>query len=669
MKHHLRFRQVHLDFHTAGSIPDIGAAFDPEEFASTLEKAHVDSITCFSRCHHGWFYYDSKRFPERIHPNLKDKNLLKKQIEACHRHGIKVPVYTTVQWDEQIAKEHREWLVLSPEGRPFRLTEFVPGFYRNLCLNTGYVDYLKEQVKDIFDCLGYLDGLFLDILNIQPCCCPNCVREMQERGLDPTDETVRFEFAQEVMDRFKADMTDFIHSIQPDCPVFYNVGFIGSRHRNAVESFTHLEIESLPGGPWGYDHFPVTAKYTRTLGLDFMGMTGKFHTDWGDFGSFRNETALEYECFKSLAYGGKCSIGDQLHPSGKISAPVYDLIGKVYGQVEEKEPWCDEVTPLTEAGILIPEEYMPAGTPLVTDDLIGAVRLCTEIGLQFNVIDSKEDFCKYRLLILPDHIPAEGALNEKLEKFVRDGGKVLASYHSGTYLEGALRKASDWLPTEYESEAPYSPDFLVADGVLGKGLYENTEYVMYNKGARVSLKEGAEELLKTNIPYANRTWDNYCSHRHFPSSEQYGYPAAVKKGEVIYFAHPIFTTFRQYGCRWIKELVRNAVDQLLEERLVVYEGPRDLEVLLNDQPEEHREVLHLLYYVPERSTEKLDILEDTVPIYQIPISLREGKRTVKEVRLVPQKESIPFTREEGRVKFTVPKIEGHQMVEINYEKN
>lgn len=667
MKHHLRFRQIHLDFHTAGSIPDIGADFDPEEFASILEKAHVDSITCFSRCHHGWFYYDSKRFPDRVHPNLRNKNLLKEQIEACHHHGIKVPVYTTVQWDEQIAKEHREWVVLSPEGRPFRLTEFVPGFYRNLCLNTGYVDYLKEQVQDIFDCLGRLDGLFLDILNIQPCACPNCVKEMQQRGLDPTDETVRFEFAQEVMDRFKEDMTKFIHNIQSDCPVFYNAGFIGSRHRKAINSFTHLEIESLPGGPWGYDHFPVTARYTRTLGLDFMGMTGKFHTDWGDFGSFRNQTALEYECFKSLAYGGKCSIGDQLHPRGKISAPVYDLIGKVYGQVEEKEPWCDNVVPLTEAGILIPEEFMRAGTPLVTEDLIGAVRLFTEIGIQFNVIDSKEDFSKYRLLVLPDHIPTEGAFDEKIETFLKNGGKILASYHSGTYLDGDFRKTSDWLPVNYESEAPYSPDFLVADGILGKNLYENTEYVMYGKGAKVSLKDGARELLKTNVPYFNRTWDNYCSHRHFPSAERYGYPGAVKKGEVIYFAHPIFTIYRQYGCRWIKELVKNAAEHLLKERLVVYEGPRNLEVVLNDQPGENREILHFLYYVPEKSSAELNILEDTVPLYEIPVSVCEGERTVKEIRLVPQKESIPFVREEGRVEFTVPKIEGHQMVEINYK--
>ena len=82
MKHHLRFRQVHLDFHTAGSIPGIGEEFDAEEFARTLKEAHVDSVTCFSRCHHGWLYYDSKHFPERVHPNLKNRNLLKEQIEA-----------------------------------------------------------------------------------------------------------------------------------------------------------------------------------------------------------------------------------------------------------------------------------------------------------------------------------------------------------------------------------------------------------------------------------------------------------------------------------------------------------------------------------------------------------------------------------------------------------
>lgn len=92
----LPFRQIHLDFHTGKDIPDVAANFDAETYADTLAKAHVNSVTTFARCHHGFLYYDSEQFPERVHPNLRNKNLLKEQIEACHTRGIRVPIYITV---------------------------------------------------------------------------------------------------------------------------------------------------------------------------------------------------------------------------------------------------------------------------------------------------------------------------------------------------------------------------------------------------------------------------------------------------------------------------------------------------------------------------------------------------------------------------------------------
>ena len=65
-------------------------------------------------------------------------------------------------------------------------------------------------------------------------------------------------------------------------------------------------------------HFRLTARYARNLGIDCVSHTGKFHTSWGDFHSFKNKAALEFECFRMLALNCKCEIGDQLHPSGKI---------------------------------------------------------------------------------------------------------------------------------------------------------------------------------------------------------------------------------------------------------------------------------------------------------------------------------------------------------------
>lgn len=109
-------RQVHLDFHTSEYIPAVAENFNAEEFAQTIADAHINSVTVFARCHHGWMYYDSKKFPERIHPTLKNKDLLVQQVRALHSRGIKAPVYLTVQVDYFTAKRHGEWLIRNQDG-------------------------------------------------------------------------------------------------------------------------------------------------------------------------------------------------------------------------------------------------------------------------------------------------------------------------------------------------------------------------------------------------------------------------------------------------------------------------------------------------------------------------------------------------------------------------
>lgn len=93
----LPFPQVHLDFHTSEQIEGVGKDFDPDGFADTLVQAHVNQICCFARDHHGMMYSESKRFPECVRPHLVRRSVLPELIEACHRRGIRVPIYVTVQ--------------------------------------------------------------------------------------------------------------------------------------------------------------------------------------------------------------------------------------------------------------------------------------------------------------------------------------------------------------------------------------------------------------------------------------------------------------------------------------------------------------------------------------------------------------------------------------------
>lgn len=654
----LRFRQIHLDFHTSEAITGIGAAFDPDEFAETLVKARVDSITCFARGHHGWLFYESERFPERVHPHLT-RDLLAEQIEACHKRDIRVPIYITVQWDHYTANRHPEWLIVDENGQPVGTPLYEAGFYRRLCLNTPYVDWLKAQTLEVLETFD-VDGIFFDIVDAFPCSCPWCREGMAAQGLEPSSLADREAYGQQVLDRFREAMSAFVWSHNPDCSIFYNAGHVGPRTRHAANTYSHFELESLPSGGWGYIHFPLTIRYARNLGLDCMGMTGKFHTSWGDFNSFKNQAALEFECFNMLAQGAKCSIGDQLPPDGQICPHVYDLVGAVYSQVEAKEPWCVDAEPVVDMGVMNPEEWTGERVPIAA---MGAVRILQEGGHQFDILDTKSDLSAYKLVILPDVIPVDGALAAKVQRYLDEGGALLVTGRSGL-TEAGDRFALDDLGVELVGDAPYSPDFLMTTGEIGRGL-PPTEHVMYQRGLQVKAGAGAQVLMDTVVPYFNRTYKHFCSHRHTPSAGRVGYPGIVRKGQVIYFMHPVFTQYAQNAPRWCKQLVLNAVEALLPEPVLRLQGPSTRMATVNAQPAADRLVLHLLHYIPERRGQDFDVLEDVIPVYEIGVSLR-AERPVAAVTCVPDGESLTFEQADGRVTFVVPAVRGHQMVAIRY---
>lgn len=673
----LPYREIHLDFHTSEAIPGIGADFDPDEFADTLVKAHVNSITCFARCHHGWIYYDTELNPERRHPHLT-RNLLKEQIEACHAHGIRVPIYTTVQWDHFTARQHPEWICTDEHGCIVGTPPFEAGFYREMNVNSPYVEeFLKPHVREIMATLP-TDGFFFDIVRPIPSTDPYTQERMRAAGLDPTNAQHRAQFALDSLNEFKRDLSAFVWSINPEASIFFNAGHVGTRHRSVVDAYSHWELETLPSGGWGYQHFPVSMRYARTLGVDVLGQTGKFHTSWGDFHSFKNLAALEFEVFRMIAMGAKCMIGDQLPPRGRIEPYVYDLVGKVYAEVEQKEPWCQGARPISEIGVFTPEEFAGGSAGQLPDAIKGATRMLEEAAQQFDIVDSASDLSLYRVVILPDRIPVGTALAAKLDAYLAKGGSVIATFESGL-VPDKTAFGLDALGVEIASEGPRDAagelvrgrvfertdyvEYILPRGEVGRGL-PPTEHVLYIRGMDVRALPGSEALADIVPSYFDRTWEHFCSHRHTPSAGQAGNPAVIRNGNAIYFSSPIFTLYQKVAPLWCKRLLLNALDLLLPEPLVRHEGPSTLLVTLNDQPAQQRQILHLLHYIPERRGEFFDVIEDVIPLYGVRVSVRVPD-SVKRVAAVPQGEAIPFEMNGGRVEFVVPAINGHQMIEVS----
>ncbi|GAB4564007.1 MAG: hypothetical protein Kow0047_13380 [Anaerolineae bacterium] len=659
----LPYRQVHLDFHTSPYIPDVGADFDPEAFVQTLQQGHVNSVTVFAKCHHGYSYYPTK--VGTPHPHLK-RDLLGEMIAACHGAGIRVPVYTTVVWDELAWATHPEWRQLSPSGHIVgpATSPLQPG-WKNLCMNTGYADYVIAQIEEILDMYDG-DGLFIDIVRYgpEPCVCATCLSQMLEQGIDPEDPRSLRRFALDAERRFMARVTEAIRARKPEQTVFFNSRLrmvLDPELGNRVESpfFTHWEIESLPGGFWGYDHFPMYVRYFQTLGKELVAMTGRFHTSWGDFGGLRNRAALEFECFQALAHGAKCSIGDQLHPRGRLDPAVYQRIGEVYAEVERREPWCEGTMALPEIAVLTANVDIVEGRMHESDR--GALHVLEQLKYQFQFIDAGAELDPYEVVILPDEVVVDEALAEKLRAHLRQGGRLLITGRSGLDPQRGDFVLSDEMGVHYAGEAEFAPDYLILGPELSDGI-EPMHHVCRLQGTRIRVDAGAQVLARSGAPYFNRTWRHFCSHQYTPMERETDEPVIVQNGGVIYVARPLFREYAESAMRAHREVLGNCIRRLLSRPRVGHHNlPSTAIVTVRQRGGDL--VVHLLHYVHQRRGRYLDVIEDVIPLHDVELAVRAA-RAPSTVTLVPEMTPVEWRWEDGYVHMRVPVVRGYQIISV-----
>ena len=229
----MRYRQIHLDFHTSERIPGIGSRFDAKDFARTLAGASVDSVTVFSKCHHGWSYHPTK--VGKQHPHL-DFDLLRAQVDALHKAGINAPVYLSAGWDELAARENPGWRVVTPEGVLVRQRgePLGPG-WAFLDFNSPYLDYLCAQVEEAMQLFPDGDGIFIDICFALVTVSTWAQTKMEAAGLDWTNPEDRLKFTEQTQIEFFERITKAVRKHDPKMPLFYNFGHVRRGRRDILK--------------------------------------------------------------------------------------------------------------------------------------------------------------------------------------------------------------------------------------------------------------------------------------------------------------------------------------------------------------------------------------------------------------------------------------------------
>ncbi len=668
-------RQIHLDFHTCGLIPDVAGKFDAKQFADTLKEANVGCVCLFARCHHGYCYYPTKT--GTMHPNLQVEDLLDRQIKALKDNCIATAVYTTICWDELSCDEHPEWVCVTEDNKIMKADPltgvngglFEPG-WRFLCWNSPYREYFKAHLEEI---LGryQTDFLFLDILvNAGPCMCRYCLDRMKAHGLDANDLAARRKNSTDSVREFMDYISGTIRKINSEIGIFYNcrLRITGDVEQGVIPELAYQSlicIESLPSGPWGYDHFPIYARYFQNFAsgdMPILGHTGKFQKMWGDFGGLKNQAALDYETIRMMAYGVAAVVGDQLHPDGMLDKATYMLIGNTFAKVKPFEHLLIGSKPIDEIGVLLTNRSAnPQCLTMGLETETGVMKMLSQLHCQFSFIDFNSDLSKYKLLVLPDFVFIDDNFKTKLKKYLDNGGKLILSYRSGTNNDGQFN--IDGLKITSNGLLEYKPHYFYPVGqCLAENVIEDTDHVQYLDALDVCADDKWQALCNITLPYFNRRWDHFCSHLQTPPEKRTSKPEMLFNGDnIVYFSSNIFECYNQHSPKVLKQLVGHAIETLIGKTMIMSNLPTTAEVTVRDN--EGKTVLTIMHYVPLRRGLNVDIVEDVLELNNVKLSIDCGKR-VSKITNCNTAEPIKFDVRDGRIDFVIDSVKGFCVITL-----
>jgi hypothetical protein len=377
-----------------------------------------------------------------------------------------------------------------------------------------------------------------------------------------------------------------------------------------------------------------------------------------------------------LAFGAKCSVGDQLHPNGTLDPSTYEIIGEAYREVAAKEPWCRDAKQVFDLAVLSSEAESTSHHESLPDE--GTSRVLLESHFLFGLVDRTMDFNHYKALVLPDDIRIDEELKAKLDAYLTNGGKLILSGESGLWKDRP-EFAFD-LGADYEGLSPcYPPEKEINRGhdyVLPlqefRAPFVNMPQVMYERSHRIRATTG-ESLGQIFDPFFNRTWEHFCSHQHTPNhAEPSGFDCGVRHGNILYFAHPVFRHYRTYGAVANREFIARSIRSFLGESVSLSTNlPSTARVALTSQQEEKRHVLHVLYApaihrggnIQLLGGKGVEVIEDLPSLHGVEITLRPPS-SVSAARLVPQGTSLPLEVNGNQVSLRMPEFSCHQMIEI-----
>ena len=645
-----------FDNHTMQACPDVGHKFDAELFADSVKEIGAELVGFPAKCNQGFCYYDTKIGIR--HPSMKPgHDYFGDLVAACRKRDIKVTAYLNCGLSNEDGVRHPDWCQIGKNGEFFHpevMHSMITPYARIMCINSPYRQYILSLIKEVKEKYP-VSGFLLDSFNAFPCYCRHCVEGMRKLGMDPENDKDAEEYAILSAKSLAQEISDIVQPRKDDLLMYC----LGLSARDNLKYGSYLECECLPTYPnWGYDALPLRSRYLRTVAKDepVFNMTGRFYA-WGDFGSLRTAAAVEYDLFLGRANGMRPNIGDHIHPSGLYHRGIVDRLKEIYATVKQYDPWYRDAANPVDMAILF-------SGGLATNSMKMAVRMLSELKMQFDCVDPLNDWSKYKVLVLPDDILLTDELQAKIAEFLKSGGKILATGESGLDPEKKQFCFEKEWGVKFRKEKTFNPAYFTMTGDY-KDLIPALPLSVNSDCMETEALPGTIVAGNIVAPYYDHQWDGVYSYFYTPPNGVTDLPFVTFTDQVAYCSGKLFDGYNTAASVELRDICKAMIGHLLADPMLKIESglPSFGRAIVSEQP--GRLMVHLLNYLPEKRGEML-IVEEALDAFNVKIKLRLDGKAVKRVYLAPNGEEIPFEQNDDHVTFTVPSICGYGLAVAEY---
>lgn len=663
-----RYRRHLCDMHIEEWSDEFLSLFSPEEYVENLKLARINNAMLYLQSHVGLCYYPTKS--GKMHRAFEGReDAMRRLVDLCHQNDIKVTGYYSINYNTFEHDRHPDWRMLrangksqresSDDGAELAFASKKRSRYGLCCPNKqeyrAFVYAQIDEMLDYFDC----DALFFDMpFWPHTCYCPECrARWAKEMGgempVDPAPETADYErltlrkYAW--MGEWAQAITAYVKARRPDMPVEFNYasGIAGDSSNGCGDEVN--QASDYAGGDLygGMLEHAFTCKFyrnaTRNQPFEYMFSRCKpalrVHTLTKTLDEMKTSVAV------TAAHHGATLVIDAIDPIGTMDRRAYERFGQMFDFQMPYEPYF-RGDMVEDVGIYY---GIHSKTSLYKEPYnsktccVAAAETLSRRHIPFGVTGSWHDLSHYPVLLAPALSAMEESDNDRLIRYVEDGGVLYLSGAGNRKLVeeltgGCVKGMTETNMLYIAPKEAYAPLF---------GWF-NPKYPLPYDGFAPVLEnvDPACVAATLTLPYTSRTEDRFASIHSDPPGAATEIPMIVihpyGKGTVIWSA----------AC--VEGVAMDEYRDVLMNLLLSVRGTAPFS-LQSDAPEKvdftlFRSEGELLVSAVSMCNESVS---PALPGFHVTV---QTKQQPKEVLLLPEKKPVAFTYENGAVTFTAREL-------------